>query len=120
MPIIKSAKKRARQDIIRRERNADTKRRLREAIRDFDAAVKTGKKAEISKRLIVVQSELDTAVKKNLIHKNRAARKLSRLNQHAQANTGASTAKSTAKKPAAKKTATKKSTTKKAQSKTKA
>ena len=106
MPIIKSAKKRARQEVVRRNRNAITKRSLRESIRSFDAALATGKKADIAKELKNVQSVLDTTVKKNLIHKNKASRKLSRLNTRAKAA-------STASKPAAKAAATKKPAAKK-------
>lgn len=121
MPIIKSAKKRARQEIVRRERNATVKRRLREAIRSFDEAVETGKKAAIDKALKNVQSELDTAVKKNLIHRNKAARKLSQLNKRAKEAGGTKSAKSgsTAKKSTKKAASTKKTTKKTSAKKTK-
>jgi len=108
MPIIKSAKKRARQETVRRARNAVTKRSLRESIRNFDAAIASGKKADVAKSLREVQKLLDTAVKKNLIHRNRASRKLSRLNDRAKAV--GSTPKA-AKPATTKKTATKKSAT---------
>lgn len=72
MPIIKSAIKRMRQTIKRRARNVTNKRDLRTAIKAF----MTSPTAET---LRVAQSEIDTAVKKNLLEKNTAARKKSQL-----------------------------------------
>ena len=115
MPIIKSAKKRVRQEVGRRQRNTVVKRNLRDAVREFEAALDSGKKAEIAKALRNVQSLLGTATKKNLIHKNKAARRMSRLNTRAKAASGVkkTAAKSPAtKKPAAKKAAPKKTTKK--------
>lgn len=109
MPIIKSAKKRARQEVVRRQRNLVTKKRLRTSVRAFEDALNSGKKADIAKELKNVQSVLDTATKKNLIHKNKASRRLSRMNQLAKDASG--TKKAT--KPAAKKAAPKKTATKK-------
>lgn len=79
MPIIQSAKKRARQAKVREARNKVTKKNMRSAIKELMADAKNGGKnaAELFKK---VQSTIDTAVKKNLIHKNAAARKKSRLN----------------------------------------
>lgn len=68
MPIIKSAIKRAKQTIKRRDRNVATKRDIKEAVKAFMA---TPSAATLSK----VQSEIDTAVKKNLLVKNTAARR---------------------------------------------
>jgi small subunit ribosomal protein S20 len=78
MPVIKSAKKRARQEIVRRERNFLTRRRVKDARKSLVAAqgAKNKKKIEDSTRQL--QSALDTAVKKNIMHKNKAARILSR------------------------------------------
>jgi small subunit ribosomal protein S20 len=79
MPIIQSAKKRARQAKVREARNKVTKKNMRSAIKELMVDAKDGGKnaAELFKK---VQSTIDTAVKKNLIHKNAAARKKSRLN----------------------------------------
>lgn len=80
MPIIKSAKKRARQTKIREARNRITKRNMRSAVKELmeDAKNNGGKKAsELFKK---AQSTIDTAVKKNVIHKNAGSRKKSRIN----------------------------------------
>lgn len=79
MPIIQSAKKRARQAKVREARNKVTKQNMRKAIRELTDDAKAGGKnaGELFKK---AQSAIDTAVKKNLLHKNTAARKKSRLN----------------------------------------
>lgn len=116
MPIIKSAKKRV--SVARKAtvRNAKTKRTLKEALKAFGAALTTGKK--VAETHAVAQSAIDIAVKKNILHKNKAARKKHQLAVAAKAAgkklTGVSSApKKTAavKKPAAtnKKPAAKKS-----------
>lgn len=93
MPIIKSAIKRMHQTAKRRTRNQNTKRNLRVELKAFAAAVeaKDGKKA--AEALKGVQSKLDIAVKKNILKKNTAARKLSRLSAQAK-NIGAKPAAS--------------------------
>jgi ribosomal protein S20 len=60
MPIIKSAIKRAKQTIKRRERNVATKRDIKTAVNAFMAK-------PTAKNLSAAYSELDTAVKKGLI-----------------------------------------------------
>ena len=66
-------------DRVREARNKVTKKNMRSAIKELMVDAKDGGKnaAELFKK---VQSTIDTAVKKNLIHKNAAARKKSRLN----------------------------------------
>lgn len=113
MPIIKSAIKRVRQTTVRTARNSITKRGLKQARRTLDAALTQKSTKDLSKLLSEVQSELDTAVKKNLIHKNQAARVKARYARAAKAAgakpvpSAKKPAKSTAKKPA-KKTVVKK------------
>lgn len=107
MPIIKSAKKRVKVAAKAGARNSKTKRAMREAVKAFSAAVESGKSTELSKALQQVTSAIDMAAKKNVIHKNKAARKKSRLAAQAKA-AGAKVIKSdkkpaSAKKPAAKK-----------------
>jgi ribosomal protein S20 len=124
MPIIKSAKKRAKQTKVREARNRLTKKNMREAIKALrEDAAKGGKNAgELFKK---AQATIDTAVKKNILHKNTGSRKKARLNaelKKAGINPqGVKSAKKTAtdkapvaKKPAAKKPAAKKAPAKKA------
>ena len=72
MPIIKSAIKRAKQTIKRRERNVGIKRDIKTAVKDFLTK-------PTSEGLSAAHSELDTAVKKNLLKKNTVARRKSQL-----------------------------------------
>ena len=98
MPIIKSAIKRAKQTLKRRERNIGIKRDIKSAVKAFMAEPS-------AEALAAAHSELDTAVKKNLL-KLEATKKAT---AKAPAKTATkTTAKSTAaKKPAAKKPAAK-------------
>lgn len=74
MPIIKSAIKRAKQTIKRRDRNIGIKRDIKEATKAFIANPS-------AKGLSTAQSELDTAVKKGLLKKNTVARRKSQLSK---------------------------------------
>lgn len=78
MPIIKSAIKRMKQTIKRRERNVGIKRDIKTAVKAFLAK-------PTSEGLGKAQSEIDTAVKKKLINKNTAARRKSNLSKTAKA-----------------------------------
>ena len=122
MPIIKSAKKRVKVAARARARNVRTKRALRTALKAYAAAIESGKQAEIQKAQRDAVSALDIAVKKAVIHKNKAARQKSALAARAKAagvkpakvtpkkpaSAAKKTAKPAAKKPAAKKAASKK------------
>jgi len=113
MPIIKSAIKRAKQTLKRRERNIGIKKDIKTAVKAFSAAPN-------AKTLSAAQSEIDTAVKKGLIKKNTAARRKSALSKIAKkAGVTLEAAKKPATKPAATKkpAAAKKATTKKAPAK---
>ena len=115
MPIIKSAIKRAKQAVVRRERNVATKKDVKSATKAFHAEPS-------AKALSAAHSEIDTAVKKNVINKHTAARRKSQLSKIAKeagvkpeaakkAPAKAATAKpaaKTAEKPAAKAPAAKK------------
>ena len=109
MPIIKSAKKRVRVASKATARNTKTKRTFRSAVKAYQASLTSGKDG--AKTHSAAQSSLDKAVKKGVIHKNKAARKKSQLAKAAKAAgvKTAGTAKKTAKaapkaaaKPAAK------------------
>ena len=110
MPIIKSAKKRVRVAKKAAVRNTKTKRSLKDALKAFHRAV-TGGKKDAKELQSKAQSALDKAVKKGVLHKNKAARKKSQAAKTAKA--GASASKTTAKKPAAKKAPVKKAAAKK-------
>ena len=114
MPIIKSAIKRAKQTLKRRERNIGIKRDIKSAVKAFMAEPS-------AEALAAAHSELDTAVKKNPLKKNTAARRKSALSavakkagikleatkKPAAKATAKTTAKTTAKPTTAKKPATK-------------
>lgn len=99
MPIIKSAIKRAKQTLKRRERNVGIKRDIKGAVKAFLAK-------PTSEGLSAAHSELDTAVKKNLLKKNTVARRKSQLSKVAK-DAGVKLT------PAAKKTTTKPAAAKK-------
>ncbi|PIQ79728.1 30S ribosomal protein S20 [Candidatus Peregrinibacteria bacterium CG11_big_fil_rev_8_21_14_0_20_41_10] len=75
MPIIKSAKKRVRQDKKRRALNFAVRRDLRDTIKSFVSLVNEGKIADAQKLYATVQKVIDTNAKKGIIHPNNAARK---------------------------------------------
>lgn len=110
MPIIKSAKKRVRVASKAATRNNKTKRSFRSAIKAFQTSLTSGK--DVKKAQSKAQSSIDKAVKKGVMHKNKAARKKSQLAKAAKAAAPAKKAaapkKVAAKKPAAKKAPAKK------------
>jgi len=79
MPITKSAKKAQRQTRSRTEKNRKIKKEMRDVVRDFEKLVEGGKKDEAVKILSSAYKKLDKAAQKNVISKNTAARKKSRL-----------------------------------------
>ena len=107
MPIIKSAKKAARQSVKRTAHNRQIKQ-------DIKTAIKAFKKDPSKENFQKAQSELDKAVKKKLIHKNTASRRKAALaiiaktaktvEKEAKKVEKKATAAAKAKKPAAKKT----------------
>jgi len=108
MPIIKSAKKRVRTAEKAAIRNSKTKRSLRTAIKAFHSAI-TGGDKDIAAKQSEVQSNLDKAVKKAVMHKNKAARLKSQAAAKAKAAASAP-AEKPAKKAPAKKAAAPKTT----------
>ena len=79
MPNTASAKKRMRQDAVRRSRNRSTKSSLRTQIRKVREAInaKDAEKCQTEFRTLV--KKLDQAAAHNVIHRNTAARTKSRL-----------------------------------------
>jgi ribosomal protein S20 len=101
MPIIKSAIKRAKQTIKRRDRNVGIKRDIKEATKAFLAKPSAA-------TLSAAHSEIDTAVKKKLLKKNTAARRKANLAKVAKdAGVKLATGKTTTKAPAVKAAAAK-------------
>ena len=72
MPIIKSAKKAARQAVKRRSNNQAIKKVIRNALKDF-------RNKPTAEKMAIVQSEYDKAVKKGLMKKNTASRRKAAL-----------------------------------------
>lgn len=103
MPIIKSAKKRVKVANKAAVRNSKTKRSLKGALKAFHKAI-TGGSKEAKTAQSKAQSAIDTAAKKGVMHKNKAARKASQVAKAAKAAAGVEK-KAAAKKPAAKKAA---------------
>jgi small subunit ribosomal protein S20 len=79
MPIIKSAKKRVKQAKKRQERNYQLRSLLKTHMKKVLIAANEGKKEEAEKALPKAYKIIDTAAKKNIIHKKNAANKKSKL-----------------------------------------
>lgn len=81
MPIIKSAKKSLRQNKKRRLRNLKQKNKIKELLKKFQLLISENKIKEANSLFPQIQKSLDKAVKTNLIKKNTASRKKSRLSK---------------------------------------
>jgi small subunit ribosomal protein S20 len=79
MPNTSSAKKRMRQDAVRRSRNRSTKAGLRSQLRKVRAAIDAKKVDESETEFRTLARKLDKASARNVIHANSAARTKSRL-----------------------------------------
>ena len=75
------ARKRARQNSVRRLRNHSQRAAVRTAIKKLEAAIQTGDQSAAQEAYKVSASMIDKATVKGLHHKNRAARLKSRLNK---------------------------------------
>ena len=76
-----SAKKRAKQNEVRKLRNKSFVSRIKTALKNFSTSVegKDAEKTQVSFK--EVQSMLQKGVTKGLVHKNTAARKISRMSK---------------------------------------
>lgn len=79
MPLIKSAKKKARQAIKNKARNSLTKQKLRDGIRAVRDAVNAKDVALAKKVLPNAFKQIDIAAKKHVLLKNTASRRKSML-----------------------------------------
>ena len=80
MANIKSAEKRAKQAVKRREHNVAARSRLRTSIKKVLAAITAGNKDEATTAYKAAQPVIDTMVTKGIIHSNKAARHKRELN----------------------------------------
>ncbi|MFA7667247.1 MAG: 30S ribosomal protein S20 [Burkholderiaceae bacterium] len=79
MANIASARKRARQDVIRNAQNSSQRSRMRTAIKSVRKAIAAGDKAAATQSLQAAQGVIDRIADKDIVHKNAAARYKSRL-----------------------------------------
>ncbi len=79
MPIIKSAKKRMRQNTRRRLRNRVRRSTLRTSIRRLHEAIAAGNGDAIQSQWVETQGLIDRTARLGIIHPNTAARTKSRL-----------------------------------------
>ena len=75
------AKKRVRQNEKRRQHNMGLRSAVRTAIKQTSAAVQSGDKSRATESLKAATPIIDSMARKGIIHKNKAARHKSRLNQ---------------------------------------
>ena len=79
------ARKRARQEIVHRDRNVAHKSKFRTAIKNTVYAIEAGDKEKASEMFKLAVPVIDSTANKGLIHKNKAARHKSRLNKRIKA-----------------------------------
>jgi small subunit ribosomal protein S20 len=79
MANIKSARKRARQAVGRREHNMSLRTEVRTAIKNAKKAITAGKPADAAKALQASQRIIDRVVAKGILHRNAGDRHKSRL-----------------------------------------
>lgn len=85
MANIKSAKKRARQSEVRRQRNASARSMLRTAIKKVVKAIESKDKGAAEAAYKAAEPIMDRYSTRGLIHKNKASRHKSRLSAHIKA-----------------------------------
>ena len=76
---IKSAKKRVLTSKVRQERNKAIKSGVKTAVKKVTAAIEAGDKDAAAKALLNATSVIDKAMKKGVLKKNTASRKVARL-----------------------------------------
>ncbi len=79
MPNIKSSIRSVKSDAERHAKNAPVKASIRSAARKVETLAAAGKKEEAVAAMTVAAGVIDKAARKNIIHKNAAGRKKSRL-----------------------------------------
>ena len=81
----KSALKRARQNINRRTRNRSAKTKIKNVVKDVQTAIDENVKEAALEKLNTAKSAIDDTASKGIIHKNTAARRISRLTKRVNA-----------------------------------
>lgn len=79
MAVTPAAQKKIRTDKRRTVHNLRRKRTMKEAIKNLEKAVSAGNIEEAKEMLPDVYKAIDKAAKQNIIHKNNAGRKKSRM-----------------------------------------
>lgn len=81
MPQRKAAQKALRQNKKRRQENLKVKQNIKSTLKKFKKAVEAKDSVLGQETLTNIYKSLDKAVNKNIIHKNKASRKKSRLSK---------------------------------------
>lgn len=76
------ARKRARQAEKRRRQNASMRSMFRTSIKKVVSAIEAGDKTKAEEAFKAAVPQIDIAARKGLMHRNKADRHKSRLNQH--------------------------------------
>ncbi len=79
MPNTKSAKKALKRSLFLRERNLKFKLAMKDIVRQFKKLIKNGEVEKAKQLLPEVYSRIDRCARRNIIHKNTAARKKAKL-----------------------------------------
>lgn len=87
MANTRQSQKRARQTILRTEVNKARRSRIRTFLRKVEEAIAGGDASVAKEALRVAQPELMRGVTRGVVHKNTAARKMSRLSSRVKALT---------------------------------
>lgn len=81
MPIRRSGIKELRKNRTNKMRNMDIKSDLKKMVKSFLATVNEKKTDEAKAQLKVIYKKIDKAAKRNLLHKNTAARRKSHFSK---------------------------------------
>lgn len=81
MANTRSAKKRIRQTERQTQVNIARKSRIRTFVKKVETAIASGDKTTAEEALKAARPEIDRGVTKGVLHRNTAARKVSRLNK---------------------------------------
>ena len=79
MPQRRTSIKELRKNVTRHSHNLDLKTDLKKTIKNFTSLVVAKKKTEAQKALQILFKKIDKAAKRNVFHKNTAARRKSRF-----------------------------------------